>query len=144
MSEPVQNFKNHTRLDPAFHFFLMPVTFALMIWSFKHHFQVKTLDSFFVSAALFLLLGSLFLIRTYSLKVQTRVIRLEERLRLQALGSEALWARIPELTIGQLVALRFASDAEVTGLALKALDEKLEPKQIKALIQNWRADYFRV
>jgi hypothetical protein len=144
MSEPVQNFKNHARFDPAFHFFLAPLTLILMIWSFVHHFHVRTLDSFFISAALFLLLVCVFLTRTYSLKVQDRVIRLEERLRLQSLAGESLRARLPELTKGQLVALRFASDGEVTGLALKALDEKLTPKQIKALIQNWRADFLRV
>jgi len=144
MSEPVQNFKNHTRFDPAFHFFLVPLTLILLVWSFVHHFHVKTLESFFVGMAFFLLLVTIFLTRTYSLKVQDRVIRLEERLRLQSLAGAALLTRIPELTKGQLVALRFASDAEMAALATKALDEKLEPKQIKALIQNWRGDFLRV
>ena len=80
----------------------------------------------------------------YSAKVQDRVIRLEERLRLQSLAPDAFKARIPELTVRQLVALRFASDSEVTALATKALDENLAPKQIKALIQNWRPDFHRV
>jgi cell division protein FtsL len=144
MSEPVQNFQNHARFDPAFHFFLLPLTFLLMIWSFVHHFRVKTIDSFFVSMALLVLLLTIFLVRTYSLKVQDRVIRLEERLRIQSLAGDSMRARIPELTKGQLVALRFASDGEVVALAAKALDEKLTPKQIKAQIQNWRADLFRV
>jgi len=144
MPESIQNFKNHTRFDPAFHFFLVPLTFILLIWSFVHHFKVKTLESFFVGMAFFLLLVAIFITRTYSLKVQDRVIRLEERLRLQSLAGAALLARIPELTKGQLVALRFASDGELTALATKALDEKLEPKQIKALIQNWRGDFLRV
>jgi hypothetical protein len=140
----IQNFKSHTRYDPAFHFFLVPLTFFLLVWSFVHHFHVKTLESFFVGMAFFLLLAALFITRSYSLKVQDRVIRLEERLRLELLASDSLRARIPELTKGQLVALRFASDAEVSALAAKALDEKLEPKQIKALIQNWRGDFLRV
>ena len=144
MSQPVQTFKNHTRFDPAFHFFLVPVTLLAFVWALVHHFRVKTLDSFFIFVAFFLLLIALLVLRTYSLKVQDRVIRLEERLRLQALANDALRARIPELTKGQLVALRFASDAEVTGLATKALDENLDPKQIKALIQSWRPDFLRV
>jgi hypothetical protein len=138
----IQNFKNHTRYDPAFHFFLGPLTLILLVWSFVHHFRVKTLESFFVAMAFFVLLVAIFLTRTYSLRVQDRVIRLEERLRLQSLGLDAL--RISELTKGQLVALRFASDAEVADLAAKALNEKLAPKQIKSLIQNWRGDFLRV
>jgi hypothetical protein len=144
MSQPIQNYKNHAKFDPSFHFFLAPLTLILFVWSLVFHFRVKTLESFFVMAALFLLLVAIFKMRIYSLKVQDRVIRLEERLRLQALADTSLRARISELTVGQLVALRFACDAEVTGLAAKALDENLAPKQIKQLIQNWRADFFRV
>jgi hypothetical protein len=139
-----QTRENHTRYDPAFHFFLAPLTLVLMVWAWVFHFRVKTLGSFFIAAGLLLLLVAIFRIRPYSLKLQDRIIRLEERLRLQALAGEALRARIPELTVGQLVALRFASDGEVTALAVKALDEKLTGKQIKALIQNWRPDHFRV
>jgi hypothetical protein len=144
MSEPVQSFQNHTRRDPVFHFFLMPATFFLFIWALVHHFREKTLDSFFIFVGFFLLLLTLLVVRMYSAKVQDRVIRLEERLRLQSLAPDAFKARIPELTVRQLVALRFASDSEVTALATKALDENLAPKQIKALIQNWRPDFHRV
>ncbi len=83
-------------------------------------------------------------IRLYALKVQDRLIRLEERLRLQGLASEPLKSRIGDLTEDQLIALRFASDAEVTGLAENALTGKWDRKQIKAAIQVWRPDYWRV
>ncbi|MBZ5685679.1 MAG: DUF6526 family protein [Acidobacteriia bacterium] len=83
-------------------------------------------------------------VRLYALKVQDRIIRLEERLRLTQLLSEPLRSRIPELTEGQLIGLRFASDAEVPKLVERALSEKLQRKDIKKAIQNWRPDYWRV
>jgi hypothetical protein len=82
--------------------------------------------------------------RIYALKVQDRLIRLEERLRLQGLLSEPLRSRIGELTESQLVALRFASDAECPSLMEKALSQKLAIADIKKAIVNWRPDYFRV
>jgi Family of unknown function (DUF6526) len=87
---------------------------------------------------------AVFKIRLNPLKVQDRVIRLEERLRMMAILPEATRSRIGELTDGQFVGLRFASDEELPTLVKRALDEKLSRKDIKKAVTNWRPDYSRV
>jgi hypothetical protein len=86
----------------------------------------------------------MFKTRLYAMKVQDRVIRLEERLRLAQLLPETTRTRIGELNEGQLVALRFASDGEVAGLVQQTLDGNWDQKQVKSAIKNWRPDYLRV
>lgn len=146
-----QSFANHTRWDPAFHFFVLPVFGLGVLLSLIHFFAHVTtggLHENFHAILLILLSVALVLVavkeRLYALKVQDRVIRLEERLRLSQLLSEPLRSRIPELTVGQLCGLRFASDAEVPKLVERALNEKLSRKEIKKAIQNWRPDDWRV
>jgi len=146
-----QTFSNHTRFDPLFHFFLIPVFGLGLLMALVHFFAHLRESDFrdnFHSALLILLavalLVAIFKIRLYALKVQDRVIRLEERLRLSLLLTEPLRSRIPELTEGQLIALRFASDSEVPKLVDRALKEKLSRRDIKKAIQNWRPDYWRV
>lgn len=151
MAKTPQTFANHTRFDPPFHFFLIPVFGLALIFSlifFFAHIGHRTLwenvHAFLIVVLAFALLILMFKTRLYALKVQDRVIRLEERLRLMQLLSEPLRSRIPELTEGQLVGLRFASDAELPKLAERALNEKLSRQDIKKSIQNWRPDYWRV
>ena len=146
-----QTFANHSRLDPPFHFFVLPVFvlgLVLTLIHFFYHLRESDFHGNFHAFLLILLalavLTLTFRVRLYSLKVQDRVIRLEERLRLMQLLNEPLRSRIPELTEGQLCGLRFASDAEVAKLAERALIEKLSRKDIKKAIQNWRPDYWRV
>ena len=142
-----QSFKSHGRLDPAYHFVLTFVFFANLVFAVFH--LVRHWSDARISAAWFLVL-SLFVfipflkLRSYPLKVQDRVIRLEERIRLQALAPTEWHAQIYRLTEGQLIGLRFAADDEVVALAKQALDENLTRKQIKERIKNWRADYWRV
>lgn len=151
MAEKPQIFANHTRFDPLFHFFLVPIFTLGLLMTLIHFFAHLGEGDFrdhFHSALLILLalalLTWLFKTRLYALKVQDRVIRLEERLRLLQLLSEPQRSRIPELTEGQLIALRFASDAELPKLSERAMDEKLSRKDIKKLIQKWRPDYWRI
>jgi Family of unknown function (DUF6526) len=146
-----QTFANHTRWDPFFHFFLLPIFGLGLILTVIHFFAHITHGDFrdhFHSFLLILLATALlvlvFKVRLYSLKVQDRVIRLEERLRLMQLLQEPLRSRIPELTVSQLCGLRFASDAEIPKLVERTLKEKLSRADIKKAIQNWRPDYWRV
>jgi hypothetical protein len=139
-----QTFANHARFDPLFHFVMAPVFGIATIGAVVHflwHPNRHSAGFFIVSVAALI---AIFKIRLYALKVQDRVIRLEERLRLATLLPEPLRSRIPELTVSQLVALRFASDGEVANLAARALAENLSNKDIKKAIQTWRPDYWRV
>jgi len=140
-----QNFENHGRFVPAFHFFVIPMAaihFGWQIYRWKAaRFTLDGFESILLAAAL--LIGFLYA-RLFALRVQDRVIRLEERLRCQRLLPADLQPRIVEFTTGQLVALRFGSDDELPALARKVLDDKLtERKAIKQLIKNWKPDYLR-
>ena len=143
MSE--QNFANHAKTEPAFHFFVMPVLFMNIGWSI---YRWKTSlwsigGGIGVLTSVAILIGFL-CARMFALSVQDRVIRLEERLRCERLLPQDLQARIVEFEPGQLISLRFASDAEFPALARKVLDEKItDRKTIKQQIKNWRADYLR-
>lgn len=143
MADKPQTLQNHTRLDPLFHLFLGPLSFIFVIAAVTNLIRnFGWMSVFQVLAAIWAVVAA-FKIRLYALKVQDRVIRLEERLRMQELFGDPLKSRIGEFTESQLIALRFASDAELPGLAEKAL-QGLSQKQIKAGIKTWRPDYFRV
>jgi hypothetical protein len=143
MSKP-QSFENHVKFVPLFHFFVLPVFGINVISSVIHCVRFFSWGSVLgVLLALAFAFGALYA-RLFALSVQDRVIRLEMRLRLQEALPADLRARIPELEVSQLVALRFASDAELPALARKVLDEKLtKRKAIKKLIQTWEPDYLR-
>src|SRR6266852_5796470 len=140
-----QNFENHGKLVPSYHFFAVPVFLINFLWSLYRLIKLGiSFEGIFgvILAAAFVVL--VFRARIFALAVQDRVIRLEERLRYERVLPANLQARCGELTIGQIVALRFASDAELPALARKVLGEKLtERKAIKQLVKNWKPDYLR-
>ena len=144
MAQQEQNFKNHARLDPMFHGFLS--IGALFLLGAAIYALVQRPEPWGVVRifGMLWLIVLMFKVRLYSLKVQDRVIRLEERLRLMQILPESTRPRIGELTEAQFVALRFASDGEVAGLVQQALDGKWDQKQIKQAIKTWRPDFFRV
>jgi hypothetical protein len=139
-----QTFANHARLVPAYHYVAFPlfaINFFFALYQVVTAFSWANLVSFGVAIALILLF---FVARVMALTVQDRVIRLEETLRLRALLPADLQARIGEFSVKQLVALRFASDAELPDLARRVLDGKIQDqKAIKQMVRDWRADFQR-
>lgn len=142
-----QSYAHHARTDPPIHFFVFPVlivNLGVAIWiaiHFRHDFPYLGHWSIVVSLALLILS---FKCRINDLKLQDRIIRLEERLRIASLVPADQHKHIPELTVRQLIALRFASDEELPTLVHKALTQNLDPKAIKQNITHWRADNHRV
>ena len=139
-----QTLANHTRLDPPFHMFVIPVagiSLLVAIWNLIQSPGFYSAWLVVVAAAAIVLALK---VRLYALKAQDRVIRLEERLRLASLLPQSLCSRIGELSESQLIALRFASDAELPGLADKTLSGKLSGAEIKKAIATWRPDYWRI
>ena len=142
-----QSYPNHRMYVPLFHFVTFGILVLNLLWAGWRLFQGAGLplpDRIWavVMAIAFLLLA--WYLRVFPLKVQDRVIRLEEQLRLARLLPPDLAARIPELSAGQLVALRFASDTEIPELTRAVLDEKIRSREeIKKRIRQWRSDHFR-
>jgi len=139
-----QSYATHRRFDPWFHFgamVLLTAAFVIACILAVRHFDLASVWGVVLSLGLLILLLR---VRIYALRVQDRVIRLEETLRMKALMPEAWHVRLRELTPGQFVGLRFASDEELPVLVQQALDEKLSGEAIKKRIRIWRGDTFRV
>lgn len=139
-----QNFKNHSRLVPGFH----GVTFLLIVTGLIGsvvnliHADAATHYSAALLVVVFLaVLGVAWYARVFALKAQDRAIRAEENFRFYILTGKPL---DKQLRLGQIIALRFASDEELPALAKRAVEEKLSQKDIKQAIKNWRADHHRV
>ena len=145
MSEKLpQSLKNHGRLDVWFHAVTFFVLVANVVFAAVHLWHHHNIPAFWFLFLSFIVFVPFFKLRLYPLKVQDRVIRLEERLRLQSLAPAEWHAQIYKLSEDQLIGLRFAGDDEVVELAKQALEQSLSRKQIKERIKSWRADTFRV
>ena len=144
MSHGPQSFEHHRRYIPGYHYVLsgiLLVNFLIrIVWMFK----APSFANFWaiVMAVAFILMG--WYLRAFPNRVQDRVIRLEERMRLGRILPAELRPRLGEFTPAQLVALRFASDDELAALATRVLNENIHDKRaIKAMIMQWRADHLR-
>ena len=146
MEQSGQNLANHTRWHPPFHFVLMPFLFVNLIQSgvrVWRNMEWDTIEGFLLA---FALIGIALFARLNALKVQDRVIRLEEQVRYQRVLSADLAARaFKRLSPSQYIALRFASDPELPGLVEKVLaGSPSSSAEIKKAVKDWRGDYFRV
>jgi hypothetical protein len=144
MAEPVQSYQNHTRNFPLFHFVAVPILLLNFINSLRHVYLDPNRSTAFAAVVAFGIVALLFAARVMAITVQDRVIRLEMRLRLHTVLPADLQSRVNDLTKGQMVALRFASDQELPDLVRATLDGKYaKPKDIKLAVKNWQADWLR-
>ena len=139
-----QNFNNHAQMVPGFHYLTFGGISVLLggsiIYVVKSSAENKYLAALLVLASIVFVLVAWYT-RTFALKAQDRAIRAEENLRHYVLTGKLLPS---SLRVGQIVALRFAPDAEFPALAEKAAANNLSGKEIKQSIQNWKADFYRV
>jgi uncharacterized membrane protein (Fun14 family) len=139
-----QSATNHARYVPGFHFVTASLIIVTFLWSLYHLYAVRDGVSVALAVIAFCLISLFWYARTFAVSVQDRVIRLEERLRLAHVLPPDLLARCEEFTPSQLIALRFASDAELPELARKVLASGINDRAtIKGMITQWRPDYMR-
>ena len=143
--QTAQTLKNHTKNVPLYHFVALPILLINLLWALYGTATGLSFETALGAVVALALILVAFFARVFALGAQDRVIRLEERLRMQHLLPDDLKPRINDFTIDQVIALRFASDAELPELARKVLDENIgERKVVKQMIKTWRADYQRL
>lgn len=144
MADSGQNYKNHVRFFPPFHFVAAPITVLYFVNEVRHLWMNPTRSTAFAALVAFGIVAATFASRLMALKVQDRLIRFEMRERMRGLLPADLQARMHELTPSQLVALRFAGDGELADLVRDVLAGKLAgQKAIKLAIKDWKGDYLR-
>lgn len=138
-----QNYKNHSKFVPAFHFVIVPLLLFVFIGSIVNVFHSEPANIYSASLLVALSFATLvlaFIVRGSVLKVQDRAIRAEENFRYYLAAGKQQDSR---LTMSQIIALRFAGDDEYIGLSKKAVDENMLAKEIKLAIQQWKGDHHR-
>ena len=144
MADSGQNYKNHTRFYPPFHFVASPILLLYLVNELRHLWLNPNRSTAFAALVAFGIFTALFASRAMALKVQDRVIRLEMQARMRSLLPADLQARSHELTPQQMVALRFAGDTELAELVRSVLAGKItSQKAIKLAINDWKGDYLR-
>jgi hypothetical protein len=140
-----QNYKNHSRLVTGYHGILALLIVSGLTGSIFNLIGSLNNESFYSASLITLLFVCCILLfwytRSFPLKAQDRAIRSEENFRHYIITGKPFPS---ELKMGQIIALRFASDEEFPKLVQRAITEKMDPKSIKLAIQNWKPDYYRV
>ena len=145
MSTQPQSYANHTKLVPIYHYLGSLLMLALLGWTGLRLVRAPSVDTVMAFLLLVLVILGYFYGRLFALGVQDRVIRVEERLRMERVLPDDLKRRIGDFTTEQLIGLRFASDEELPGLARRVLDEGIsDRKSIKLAVKSWRADHQRI
>lgn len=139
-----QNFKNHSKLVPGFHYLTLMPLLLVAIGSLVNYFNATSGNLY--SASLIVVLSFMtilvaFFARQFALKAQDRAIKVEQNFRHYIATGQQLDTN---LTMPQIIALRFAGDDEFVALAKKAVSENMSAKAIKMAIQHWKGDYYRV
>lgn len=144
MAATPQSYKNHARILPAFHYFVLPALLVNVLVEGGRLWGAPSLGSLWSLVVAVVLFFLALLARTQALTVQDRIIRLEMHLRLLRILPADLQGRIRELSSKQLVGLRFASDGELPDLVRDVLSGALKtPKEIKLRVRDWQGDYLR-
>ena len=145
MAYPAQSYQAHRRFLPPYHFFILPALIINVVVELARAFKYPSLYQIWLVIVAIALFGLGLMARAMALTAQTRVIRLEERLRLQKLMPTDEHATIGTLKPGHLVGLRFASDEEAPELARRCASGDLKSSgDVKKQVKNWRADHLRV
>lgn len=136
-----QHYGNHKRFYPPFHFFTIPLAVLGLCFAIYSCIAIPTIITGLLVLAFLLIAIIAVMARMFALKAQDRAARAEEKLRYYILAGKAFPSG---LKIGQILALRFASDEEYLALVDEAVADKLSPDEIKKAIKNWRGDYHRI
>lgn len=143
-NKPPQNYANHRRFVPLYHFVLFGILVVNLLWSVLRAVRAFSFESAWGVFMALVFLAMYFYMRIFALTVQDRVIRLEMRLRLKDVLPGELRGRIGELTPAQLIALRFASDGELPDLVREVLSGDIQDRDvIKRKVRHWQADHLR-
>lgn len=143
MNRKEQKYTNHTHLVPLYHFLTFAAMAALLVGSIFYlvmNWEKSLLLPFLLILMVMTLVSVSFHCRSFALKAQDRAIRAEENLRYFILTEKRL---NQDLSLNQIIALRFAADEEFISLTARAIEENLKPDEIKRLVKNWRPDYYR-
>jgi hypothetical protein len=144
MATQTQNFGNHKRNFPLFHFVAAPLLAIYLVYSIATFIRAPTSATGMAVVLAAGVVAALFASRLMVLRVQDRVIRLEMTLRLQRVLGPAAADALARLPVGRLIALRFASDAELPGLVSRVLSQELKSsREVKEAIREWQPDFLR-